>query len=288
MIDLSLNPVLAAAALAGLLTIGGGLPAHAQLYNPCPYTNDGDCDEPNGLNLCAWGTDAADCSNPSSNFGGGTGYGGGAPAIDTTGLRNPCPWTNDGDCDEPNGLNLCAWGTDTADCSNPNSNYGLGSGYRPGSSVSGGGSGPAGGHSPVPGASGGATSFSAWTRITNDQRQFATQPGGVMPLPLWNAMSFAPGNYVIYHGLTDGSGPLAPIWNIQSHQVTLAPNTRYIARASNIGFASFRADGGSLNMYTPPEQGRAMIYVRNDDPTHWRAICVLPVGMPQSNCDLHR
>ncbi len=109
------------------------------LHNPCPYTNDGDCDEPNGLNLCAWGTDTADCSNPNSNFGSGSGHGSGAPgsggntASSDTGLHNPCPYTNDGDCDEPNGLNFCAWGTDTADCSNPNSNFGSGSGYAGGS-----------------------------------------------------------------------------------------------------------------------------------------------------------
>jgi len=269
-------------ALAGALgaLILAGAPAEAQqLHNPCPYTNDGDCDEPNGLNLCAWGTDTADCSNPNANYGGGTGYGGGArPDVASA----SCPYTNDGDCDEPNGLNLCAWGTDTADCSNPNSNYGSGSGYRPGSSA------PASaGAAPVP-AAGGPSTFSAWTRITNDQRQFATQPGGVMPLPLWNAMSFEPGSYVIYHGLTDGSGPQAPIWNVQSHHVTLAPDTRYVARASSTGFESFQSGGAGLNMYSAPERGRAMIYVRNDDVANWRAICVLPVGMPQSNCDLMR
>ena len=47
------------------------------------------------------------------------------------GLRNPCPaaWAGDGDCDEPNGLNLCAWNTDPVDCSNPNANYGNGAGF---------------------------------------------------------------------------------------------------------------------------------------------------------------
>lgn len=49
-------------------------PAQAQLYNPCPYNNDGDCDEPNGLNLCEWGTDPVDCSNPNSNHADGPGF----------------------------------------------------------------------------------------------------------------------------------------------------------------------------------------------------------------------
>lgn len=110
--------------------------------NPCPpsFAGDGDCDEPNGLGLCAWGTDAVDCSNPNSNFGTGAGfsagvYGGGGVAPPGQGagqLLNPCPYAGDGDCDEPNGLNLCAWGTDAADCSNPNANYGAGIGFAGG------------------------------------------------------------------------------------------------------------------------------------------------------------
>lgn len=45
------------------------------------------------------------------------------------GLLNPCPYPGDGDCDEPNGLGVCEWRTDTADCSDPNSNFGSGSGF---------------------------------------------------------------------------------------------------------------------------------------------------------------
>jgi len=120
-------------------------PAQAQLLDPCPFTGDGDCDEPNGLNLCAWGTDANDCSNPGANYGAGAGfaagiYGGGA----TTPAPTPttaCPYNNDGDCDEPNGLNLCAWGTDANDCSNPGANYGAGAGFAAG--IYGGGAAPA-------------------------------------------------------------------------------------------------------------------------------------------------
>ena len=132
--------VLAVPVLVG--TVGMPGMAQAQLYNPCPYTNDGDCDEPNGLGYCAWGTDTADCSNPNSNFGGGSGYSGGGGNTGgsgytggwsaTGGLMNPCPYVNDGDCDEPEGLGYCAEGTDVADCANPYSNYGHGSGYTGG------------------------------------------------------------------------------------------------------------------------------------------------------------
>lgn len=131
------------AIVAAALSFGGlaGTPAAAQ-QNPCPaaWAGDGDCDEPNGLGLCAWGTDAQDCSNPNANYGSGTGFsagvytGGGATSGGGGGntLHAVCPYTNDGDCDEPNGLNLCQWGTDANDCSNPNSNHGNGAGFSAG------------------------------------------------------------------------------------------------------------------------------------------------------------
>jgi hypothetical protein len=121
---------------------GGGFGGGTGLSNPCPFTNDGDCDEPNGLGLCDWGTDVVDCSNPASNFGSGSGFaggGGGGGGFGGTGLSNPCPFTNDGDCDEPNGLGLCDWGTDVVDCSNPASNFGGGSGFAGGGGGGGGG-----------------------------------------------------------------------------------------------------------------------------------------------------
>ena len=37
-------------------------------------------------------------------------------------------------------------------------------------------------------------------------------------------------------------------------------------------------------MYPEPGPGHAMIYARNDDTRNWRAICVLPVGMPMTMC----
>lgn len=125
-------------ACSGAASLATAGVAVAQYYDPCPYVNDGDCDEPNGLGYCAYGTDTADCSNPNSNYGSGIGFRAGSsvynpntPNTTNTGsyLHNPCPYLNDGDCDEPNGLGLCEWGTDVADCSNPNSNFGGGSGY---------------------------------------------------------------------------------------------------------------------------------------------------------------
>lgn len=118
------------AVMASFLAIGGlaGGAAQAQ-NNTCRFANDGDCDEPNGLNYCASGTDMTDCSNPASNYGSGRGFSAGiygAPA------PVACIHTNDGDCDEPNGLNLCPSGTDAVDCSNPASNFGRGPGFSAG------------------------------------------------------------------------------------------------------------------------------------------------------------
>ena len=83
----------------------------------CEFAHDGECDEPGkGTGLCSAGTDTADCSaaggtpNRSSAPSSGSGdSGAAAPAA--------CPFTKDGDCDEPGkGTGLCAAGTDVDDC----------------------------------------------------------------------------------------------------------------------------------------------------------------------------
>ena len=57
----------------------------------CEWTNDGECDEPEGTDLCPEGSDTNDCA--------------------TT-----CRWTYDGECDEPEGTGLCPEGSDAYDC----------------------------------------------------------------------------------------------------------------------------------------------------------------------------
>lgn len=107
-----MHPANLARVCALALTVFVGQPASAD--NSCVFAFDGDCDDgsPGAFsNLCTPGTDDSDCGIPASSGGGG-------------GLLNPCPFTNDGDCDEPDGLNLCAWGTDVNDCSSPTTNFG--------------------------------------------------------------------------------------------------------------------------------------------------------------------
>jgi hypothetical protein len=68
----------------------------------CQYANDGECDEPD---LCAVGTDGADC--------GGSGGGGGGGGGD-----NSCEYAFDEECDDGSngGVVYCARGTDSSDC----------------------------------------------------------------------------------------------------------------------------------------------------------------------------
>jgi hypothetical protein len=304
-----LSAVFFVAVASAVSMIGGS--ADAQLYDPCPYTNDGDCDEPEGLNLCAEGTDVADCSNPNSNFGFGAGFGqtGG-------GLLNPCPYTNDGDCDEPEGLNLCAEGTDVADCSNPNSNFGTGTGFG---QVGGGallnpcptewlndgdcdepeglnlcaegtdvadcsnpnsffGGGPGFG-AVVPGTPGGAagTSVVGWVRLSNDPRTFATQPGRVMPIG-----DIQSGWYTVYTGNAgNGGGPITGIYNYDYEFVSEG----HYAMALASGNEQFSIEAfGEWNLYPNPGTGMSRVYARNDSTQSWRAICILPRGTPVAQC----
>jgi hypothetical protein len=65
----------------------------AECGEGCPWTNDDECDEPEGTGYCPEGSDVNDCAG--------------------------CPFALDGQCDEPEGLNLCPEGTDVIDCACP-------------------------------------------------------------------------------------------------------------------------------------------------------------------------
>ena len=54
---------------------GGGFHGHlgcVESADSCRYTNDGECDEPNGTGVCAEGTDAADCGGVAGQCSGHT------------------------------------------------------------------------------------------------------------------------------------------------------------------------------------------------------------------------
>jgi hypothetical protein len=90
----------------------------------CPTTGDGVCNEPEGTNTCAEGSDIADCNTCATTNNGtcdepeGTGTcPEGTDVFDCTG--SGCPWTNNGTCDEPEGTGACPEGTDVNDCDAP-------------------------------------------------------------------------------------------------------------------------------------------------------------------------
>lgn len=256
--------------------------AQAQLRNPCPWTNDGECDEPQGRGLCAPGTDVADCS-PSGR------------------QDNSCQYANDGECDDASVAGhitgLCRPGTDTADCSRPAQTGANSCRYandgecddptvpghvsrecQPGTDTN-----DCSGTAPV--AQGGGATYAPWYRMSGDFRQNTAQPGGAAPLVVYGGRNFVAGPYTIYHGITDGARPGSVVVTVFANSVTLESNTRYRARASASGAVFFEPEGlGTLITYEQPGPGRAMIYARNDDTGHARAICVVPAGWSVSQC----
>lgn len=93
----------------------------------CRWTTDGECDEPQGTNACAPGSDTVDCAgvvgvclrkrNGICDESVGTGL---CPeGTDVTDCRDAtaqCAWHDDGVCDEPEGTGLCVEGADSGDC----------------------------------------------------------------------------------------------------------------------------------------------------------------------------
>ena len=198
----------------------------------------------------------------------------------TAQLRNPCPWVNDGDCDEPNGLNLCAPGTDTADCSNPESNFGNGSGFAGGG---GGGTTP--------------TTWAPWTGISDDPRTNATQPAGVTPLRVFGPAAalgtgLMTGAYDIY--LARSSGWDQPRTTPTRHaNVALGSDVTYVLDLNNVlqlnvtgqEQALIPTATGAWGMYPRPGPGRANVLVQNSSVTSWQWICILPANANFANCD---
>ncbi|AHM03293.1 hypothetical protein roselon_00886 [Roseibacterium elongatum DSM 19469] len=127
------------------------------------------------------------------------------------------------------------------------------------------------------------TTFSEWNAITTDQRQFGTQPGGVIPLSVNPGPHFSAGAYDIY---TADAGPngLGPFTRITRYSVTLASNRLYRVDLGPTDTLRIREDSTLALHYGEPGEGQSMIYARNSSTRSWRAICVLPAGAPRSDC----
>ena len=109
--------------------------------------------------------------------------------------------------------------------------------------------------------------------------QFATQPGGVLPLIVLGGTTpyFEAGQYMIYVAPSNPNGMKVSRWTpfgpftLQGHdkwRATLLPQSQL----------RMETNPAALESYASPGPTRAMIYVRNDDVTSWHSICVLPVG----------
>jgi hypothetical protein len=126
--------------------------------------------------------------------------------------------------------------------------------------------------------------FSRWTSITPDQRQYATQPGGVMPLVVQGSTNFAAGRYMIHVAVSNPDGKAVARWN-SFGPVELHGNDKWVM--SLLPEARLRLEHNSADTlsYSSPGPNRAMIYARNLDTRSWQSICVLPVGIAvQPNC----
>jgi hypothetical protein len=132
----------------------GGTPAAAgTCSNTCQHANDGECDDGRAnshTNLCASGTDCADCGPVGRAFARPN-----AATVPAGTCTNTCRTSNDNECDDgrPNAhTSVCNLGTDCADCGPVGVPF-----QRGGGGGGGGGTPPAGGGEPTtdPPAAGG-------------------------------------------------------------------------------------------------------------------------------------
>ncbi len=135
-----------------------------------------------------------------------------------------------------------------------------------------------GGTSNVVFAGAGSATLSKWTSITPDQRQFAAQPGGMLPLAVLGGPNFVAGAYMIYVGPANPDGRAVGKWNAFG-PFTLEGDDKWAAHLLPQSQLRMEKNPAGLLPYPSPGAMRAMIYARNDDTSSWQAICVLPVGM---------
>jgi hypothetical protein len=135
---------------------------------------------------------------------------------------------------------------------------------------------PSGAESAPPAA---VPTYSKWTSITPDPRQFATQPGGALPLIVLDGDTphFDAGQYMIYVAPSNPNGMKVSRWN-RFGPFTLQGNDKWKATLLPQSQLRMERNPAPLQPYAGPGPTHAMIYVRNDDLASWHSICVLPVG----------
>lgn len=127
--------------------------------------------------------------------------------------------------------------------------------------------------------------YSKWTSVTPEPGQFAGQPGHVLPLTVLGSPTFETGQYMIYTAVSDPHGRTISTWWTQG-PFTLGPHEKWKVTlfGASAGENGFRIEKNppDLMQYSDSGDRHAMIYVRNDDKSRWRSICVLPVGTGKS------
>jgi hypothetical protein len=135
-----------------------------------------------------------------------------------------------------------------------------------------------------PAPPGPAQTFSRWTSITPDPRQFSGQPGGVLPLAVIGNPTFEAGAYMIYVGPSNPNGMTISRWNtfgpytLKGHDKMSVTMTIESKRTTEPKLTVEMNPAELLLHYSDTGPMYAMIYVRNTDVSSWQSICVLPVG----------
>lgn len=114
-----------------------------------------------------------------------------------------------------------------------------------------------------------------WDSYTNDQRQFATQPGGVFPM----RRDYPPGNYQVHVGPAGKHGLDVPprTWKTFG-PYSLVAGSKYaaITYGMPIGLI-WEKDSARLMMYSVPK-AHAIVYVRNEILDQFYAVCLEPIN----------
>lgn len=119
--------------------------------------------------------------------------------------------------------------------------------------------------------------FSGWSSITPDPRQFAGQPASTFPLVVVGNPTFEAGDYMIYVGPSNPNGMTLSRWNTYG-PFTLKGHDKVGATLTGLSKLTLETNSAKLLQYSDPGPTHAMIYVRNEDVSSWQSICVLPVG----------
>ncbi len=118
----------------------------------------------------------------------------------------------------------------------------------------------------------------AWDAFTMDPRQFATQPGGVLPM----RRNYRAGKYLIHIGPAGKNGLDVPPAEWRTFgPVEIKAGSKYAAiikKGGTLVDLGWEGDSARLTMYSKPPEGHAAVYVRNDAADQWYAIGLQQVG----------